>query len=207
MWSKKTACAATVCMAGVTVIALAATWGAASTSNDGTGEASVVDRLAREMRTNLIREKVKEYGKLIQSRDYDERKEAIDFFHDVRAPHVILLSMQNGSFTIRNYAAAAGCDVACPGDEYVVEKYLVALGDTTAAVSGGTEVKIALQEYRVTVVKTLEHLTDMQLIEGKPVRIPDERVSVIEKAVKKWLESKSRKNDAPGRGNTSPGAM
>jgi hypothetical protein len=188
-------------------MAVAATVGAAPARNNGTADLPVVDQLVKEMRTDFIREKVKEYGELIQSHDYDKRKAAIDFFHDVRAARVILLAMRSGPFDIRDYAADALCDVACVGDAYVIEELLEALRDTTLLVSGGTPGQIAMEKYRVTVVIAMERITNVQLVEGKPLKIPDEDVPEIEKTVKKWLENKSPKGDAKSNRGTSTGAM
>ena len=81
--------ATTVLVVIAALIFSMACMGAGDVQRDTKTGTPVLDQCIRQLRTEALREKAKEYGALLQSDDPDKRNEAIDFFHDPRASAVL----------------------------------------------------------------------------------------------------------------------
>jgi hypothetical protein len=155
------------------------------------------------LRSEFLRQKAAEYGKMLDDADQDKRNEAIDFFHDLKALDVLcslLAEPAVRSQLTKEYAVAAIDDIVQPGDAVVAEHLLNAL-KSPVQITGGLAVAASGWSYRIALIKGIEHVTGLSLPKGQDLDTMEKNLPKIFPVVEKWL-AKRKSADAHRRATT-----
>lgn len=138
------------------------------------------------MRAPQLREQATRYLAALDASALQERKEAMDFFHDISAPDILGPELWQGSPNTRMYAIEALQDMVAPGDIVMAEMVTRALQDTYFLHTGGTETHLGFRRLQVKCTRFLEYLTGLSLMPDNGDFISPQDAEAICKLVEEW---------------------